>query len=131
MKKITLLYAGLVLGSIFCIAAFVLFSKNWAATETKMPGGENEENPALRKAWEQQMLADPATGLIPKGISFQEQWFAANLPRSAADRSVGPWVSRGPWNLGGRTRAIAIDVTNENRILAGGVSGGVWLSEDG
>jgi len=131
MKKITLLSAGLVFGSIFCIAVFALFSKNRPVSEMKMPGGESEENPALRKAWEQQMLADPVTGLIPEGISFKEQWFAASMPRGAADRSTSPWISRGPWNLGGRTRAIAIDVTNENRILAGGVSGGVWLSEDG
>ena len=40
-------------------------------------------------------------------------------------------MSRGPWNVGGRTRALAIDVANENRMLAGGISGGMWLSEVG
>jgi hypothetical protein len=94
------------------------------------PSGENEENTALRAAWERQMLADPVTGEIPEGIRFKEQWFAANLPKAVAERNGGNWASRGPWNVGGRTRALAIDATNENRILAGGVSGGIWLSED-
>lgn len=96
-----------------------------------IPAGENEENPAIRAAWERRMLADPATGEIPEGIQFKEQWFAAGLPKAVAARGLGAWASRGPWNVGGRTRAMAVDVTNENRILAGGVSGGLWLSEDG
>lgn len=94
------------------------------------PAAENAENRADRMAWEQRMLADPQTGQIPEGILFAERQFAARLP--VADAESGPdWAIRGPWNVGGRTRALAIDVSNENRILAGGVSGGLWLSEDG
>jgi len=44
-------------------------------------------------------------------------------------QSVG-WVARGPYNVGGRTRGIALDITNENVIIAGGVSGGIWRSTD-
>ena len=40
------------------------------------------------------------------------------------------WRERGPNNRGGRTRAIMIDSTNHNRIWVGGVSGGLWRSED-
>jgi photosystem II stability/assembly factor-like uncharacterized protein len=40
------------------------------------------------------------------------------------------WNMRGPWNVGGRTRAIAVDVNNENHIIAGAVSGGIWQSWD-
>ncbi len=40
-------------------------------------------------------------------------------------------ATKGPYNIGGRTRALAIDVTNEDIILAGGVSGGMWRSTDG
>jgi len=95
------------------------------------PAGENEENHELREAWERAMLADPATGKIPPGIKLKERQFAVGLPQAVADRSEGSWASRGPWNVGGRTRALAIDVTNQNRIMAGGVSGGIWLSQDG
>lgn len=40
------------------------------------------------------------------------------------------WDQRGPSNIGGRTRALAVDVTDENVIFAGGVSGGLWRSSD-
>jgi hypothetical protein len=40
-------------------------------------------------------------------------------------------TSRGPVNIGGRTKALAIDVHDENVILAGGVSSGMWKSADG
>ena len=105
--------------------------KTSAFTPLQIPAGEQEENPELREAWERQRLADPATGKIPEGIEWQERQFAAHLPQVLQDRSGPDWLARGPWNVGGRTRALAIDVTNENRLLAGSVSGGVWLSEDG
>ena len=36
----------------------------------------------------------------------------------------------GPNNVGGRTRALAIHPDNESVLYAGGVSGGLWKSED-
>jgi photosystem II stability/assembly factor-like uncharacterized protein len=41
------------------------------------------------------------------------------------------WVSLGPGNIGGRTRAIVLDPTNPQIIWAGGAGGGIWKSEDG
>ena len=38
------------------------------------------------------------------------------------------WVSRGPDNIGGRTRALVIDKDNPQILYAGGVSGGVYKS---
>ncbi|MBK9981896.1 MAG: T9SS type A sorting domain-containing protein [Saprospiraceae bacterium] len=42
------------------------------------------------------------------------------------------WYERGPSNRGGRTRAIMIDASdpNRNRIWVGGVSGGLWRTDD-
>ncbi len=37
----------------------------------------------------------------------------------------------GPFNVGGRTRAAVLDVRDEDVIIAGGVSGGVWKTTDG
>ena len=37
----------------------------------------------------------------------------------------------GPDNIGGRTRAILIDKTNNNRVWAGGVSGGLFVTTNG
>ena len=47
------------------------------------------------------------------------------------ESSLIQWDFIGPDNVGGRTRAILIDKTNPNLIIAGGVSGGLWRSFDG
>ncbi|NNK71726.1 MAG: hypothetical protein HKO94_00905, partial [Flavobacteriaceae bacterium] len=50
---------------------------------------------------------------------------ASKVPGDGID---GNWVSRGPDNFGGRTRAVMFDpndLTNET-VFAGGVSGGLW-----
>lgn len=36
----------------------------------------------------------------------------------------------GPFNVGGRTRAVLIDRSNSNRIFVGGISGGLWVSDN-
>src|ERR1035438_7627331 len=85
-------------------------------------------------------LHDPATGLIPIGVRSRELKFASKLPKKY-DTKINPkdrtkhiqnqtWNQRGPYDVGGRTRALGIDIASENRILAGGVSGGMWLSTD-
>lgn len=90
-----------------------------------------EDDAGERYEWELKRLADPATGKIPDNIRQKELAFAATLPTDAgANRTIG-FTQRGPWNVGGRTRALGIDITNENRILAGTTSGGMWLSTDG
>lgn len=38
------------------------------------------------------------------------------------------WNSLGPDNIGGRTRALWINPTNDNHLIGGGVSGGLWQS---
>ena len=96
---------------------------------------EGMEDDAMdRLNWEIKRLADPVTGKIPDNIRQMELAYAATLPNDAevASRAVTlNWKTRGPWNVGGRTRALKIDASNENRILAGSPSGGMWLSTDG
>lgn len=40
------------------------------------------------------------------------------------------WQEMGPSNIGGRTRAVLIDKNNVNRIYSGGVSGGIFISDN-
>src|SRR6185312_7253467 len=78
-------------------------------------------------------------GKIPSGIRMREQAFARSLPTrgvnafkgSASQSESYVWQSYGPDNVGGRTRALAIDVTNENVLIAGAAMGGMWRSSDG
>ncbi|MBL7812179.1 MAG: T9SS type A sorting domain-containing protein [Bacteroidetes bacterium] len=102
---------------------------NNAAMESM--GNEAEE----RMAWEVSRLRDPENGRIPDFIRQKELAWAATQPSDAdyVNRRSGPpvtFTNRGPWNVGGRTRAFGIDIANENRLLAGSCSGGMWLSTD-
>mgnify|MGYP000654556131 CR=1 FL=1 len=93
-------------------------------------------NKAARTAWLKERIVDPATGEVPHGIRNKELAFAKTIPSAinSASRNEGrdslDFVRRGPDNVGGRTRALAIDKTNAARLFAGGVSGGLWKSED-
>jgi photosystem II stability/assembly factor-like uncharacterized protein len=96
-------------------------------------GSEDDAN--ARYTYELMQLRDPATGKIPAHIRERELAFAASLPNDGAasptSRSTAlSWQSRGPWNVGGRTRAFAIDVSSENNLVAGSTSGGMWRSRD-
>tara|TARA_B100001142_G_scaffold306470_1_gene336310 strand:- start:588 stop:3284 length:2697 start_codon:yes stop_codon:yes gene_type:complete len=87
------------------------------------------DNPAERVVWEKMRLADPNTGEIPQDIRRKEMMFAQTLPVSQS-LSKSNWIHRGPYNVGGRTRALAMDVLDENILFAGGASGGMFRSID-
>ena len=95
------------------------------------------ENLRDRLKYQQQRLADPITHQIPQNIRRTELRFAQALLQQQKTGneqlrvSEQLWLPRGPYNLGGRTRALAIDISDENVILAGGASGGMWRSQDG
>lgn len=104
----------------------------------------SQDDPDARIRYDIMRLRDPATNDVPSDMRNQELAFAAKLPtrddagvagllkaRGAAVTQPLDWLHRGPANVGGRTRALAIDVSNENVILAGGVSGGMWRTTDG
>ncbi|HKJ34490.1 MAG TPA: T9SS type A sorting domain-containing protein [Balneolales bacterium] len=88
------------------------------------------------------MLRDPATNSIPRNVREKELAYANHLeqlerfhsryssPTTASVTNVYNWSQAGPYNIGGRTRALAIDINNSNHIVAGGVSGGIWESYD-
>jgi photosystem II stability/assembly factor-like uncharacterized protein len=85
------------------------------------------EGPKARKAWDTQRLVNPETGMMPKNIRKKELAFTKDLPSDINNSNLN-WTAAGPFNVGGRTRALAIDALDENILLAGGASGGVWRS---
>jgi hypothetical protein len=78
------------------------------------------------------MLRDPVKNEIPRAIRQKELEFARNLAgkNTLAKKSSLNWVEAGPNNVGGRTRALAVDINNPNTIIAGGAGGGIWKSTD-
>ena len=134
MKKI------LIPAILFTVCIVLSCSRNTQSVQekkTKSRGGEAESEARERQQWELKRLKDPVSGHIPGMMREKELAFAATLPKAmerfsnGSARINGTWDFRGPWNLGGRTRALAIDQTNEDIVLAGGVSGGMWRSIDG
>ncbi len=139
--SIWLLVAGLSAVFVFMITSFIYTRMD--APKLQMWEDESsmgtKEDPEARLRYEWTMLLDPATGQIPKEIRKKELEFARSMPtreqvnalNKTGNVQVANWVSRGPWNVGGRTRALGIDINNANLINAGGVSGGMWRSADG
>ena len=82
---------------------------------------------------------NPLTGEISEAdkLAEKQQAEAAELRINSNPNSRAPEtsniISRGPTNLGGRTRALAYDISDPtgNTILAGGVSGGMFRTTDG
>ncbi|MBO3700187.1 FlgD immunoglobulin-like domain containing protein [Roseivirga sp. E12] len=106
---------------------------------------EGREDRQSRSEYERQLLANPTTGQIPEGIRAKELSFAAKnyrtqllndqrLQRSGSNSGSAiqalNWSQVGPNNFGGRSRAVVMDVRDENLMIAGGVSGGSWRSID-
>lgn len=55
------------------------------------------------------------------------------VPNTAANPDAAlleTWTPLGPGNIGGRMRTLTIDPQNPSRMYAGGVSGGVWRTDD-
>ncbi|OJJ23946.1 hypothetical protein BKI52_06235 [marine bacterium AO1-C] len=102
-------------------------------------GLTREGNPKDKSTYEFNRLKNPYTGKIPENIREKELTYVLTNPtfKKKSKNKNGhqviesfDWNQRGPFNVGGRTRAIAIDLNDENIILAGGVSGGMWRSTD-
>ncbi len=98
-----------------------------------------KENIDARIDFETKILADPITGEIPKNIKQLSRLFTDRINNThkkngrlfkTKGKNETEWRSNGPFSVGGRTRALAIDVLDSETLLAGGTSGGMWHSTD-
>ncbi|MEY3688507.1 MAG: hypothetical protein RIT37_69, partial [Bacteroidota bacterium] len=89
-----------------------------------------------RERYMQMLLADPATGEIPHNARARELDFAqrfqvnSSMQTFAKVQANDNWSFAGPNALGGRTRAIAQDISQEQTLIAAGVSSGIFKSTD-
>jgi len=134
---------------VFVVAIFLglmFFLPTQNKQENNIPSSDKMRSSSSPKAsiemkkgrWEyfHRMLRDPATDEIPRGIRQKELAFAKelqaknnSLQKTANILDLG-WKEAGPVDVGGRTRALAVDINDPNTIIAGGVSGGIWKSTD-
>jgi len=91
--------------------------------------------PQERNEYFFRLLRDPSTNAIPYHIRERELKFAKRLAlrnkllKPASIHSL-QWKEAGPVDVGGRTKATAVDVANSNNIIVGSASGGIWKSTD-
>ncbi|WP_372755093.1 PKD domain-containing protein [Labilibaculum sp.] len=91
------------------------------------------DDPISRIQYEISILKNPLTGSVPANIRKLEKAYvlsSASGLQSGLKAGGLSFTNSGPVNVGGRTRALAIDMQNENIILAGGTTGGMWKSTD-
>lgn len=124
--------------SVLLVSITLLLFTGFKLLTPSLVANQNEESEgaiehAKKAQWMKSMLADPATGEIPIGARTQELQFYRQFQEiyPNANRGRGSWNFRGPHNVGGRTRGVAIDCINEDHILAASVSGGIWKTTDG
>ena len=86
-----------------------------------------------RAQFEFDLAKNPNTGEISREDRTNELEAALEIQSNNQNRtSDNNYFSRGPSNLGGRTRALAVDMSfaSGNTLIAGGVSSGVYRSTD-
>ena len=141
MKKKLLLIGALVLS----IGLFWTFSaekrksttKNLTVKKVKKKKKTQEERMLFSIEREKHELAfqvNPLTGKIPAKDKLEEYNSSLKEISKIQKRTTSSsYVSRGPSNLGGRTRALVVDVSDatSNTIIAGGVSSGVFRTTNG
>ncbi|MFY0690235.1 MAG: cadherin domain-containing protein [Cyclobacteriaceae bacterium] len=100
--------------------------KEWGRIERKI----------ARADYFKQKLRDPVSGEIPRGIRNKELAFSEQMDRHLTyarteSEITHTWQELGPSDVGGRTRAIGVDVRNSSIVIVAGVTGGIWRSTDG
>ncbi len=132
----------------FMVGVAFLFLADKRAEKPEFPSlataaieGKDDPNGRIYLEWLK--YHDPATGNIPRGIRERELEVAARIPSVESEQArlgkseqvlramTTNWTRRGPFNVGGRTRALTMDVDDTSIIVAGGVSGGMWRSTNG
>ncbi|NBO57620.1 MAG: hypothetical protein EBU73_01605 [Chitinophagia bacterium] len=141
MHKKYIVAAGLALG---LIGSMIYLSRDdkkssWPQKKMVILNDENEEleteNSFLRAKYEWTISRDLKTGQIPEGIHAKElEWLKSQpVNNSGLFQSVvaNSYEAVGPTQNGGRTRTIVFDKRNNKVVMAGGISGGIFRSEDG
>ena len=128
MKNTTKLILGGMLLAGAGIASFVSISSNSSevATYTPRDSQSTKEYKGAKEHYES-LRKNVVTGKIEPS-DFTNAYEQVKNMSSVNRGSVMTFVEEGPDNVGGRTRAILVDNSNNNILYAGSVSGGLFKS---
>jgi hypothetical protein len=124
--------SAIIIGSVGLVAVStaLLFSKSFSTNskgeyESKQLSSLEQKSAEDAKKWLESKYIDDETG---EPISPEKFQAILKADKSKPKSTTIQFEELGPDNIGGRTRAILIDQTNKNRIWAGGVSGGLFVT---
>jgi len=140
MKKISLTLISFSLALFFCLTILVspvidqYVDAKPGLKMMKLFKKNHPKRDRMDLAWEQEveMTKDPVLGYVPRERLLEAWKYKESLlAQKAMYKSAIPgiqWTERGPDNLGGRTRAIHFDLSDQNfqTVWAGSVAGGLW-----
>lgn len=129
MKRSKLILFGSV--GIAAVAALFIatpyaFNKKGAYQKNNLSFVEEQTAEDAMK-WLEARYFDPETGekMTPEKLALIDK----ALKSARVDKTTNlTWREEGPDNIGGRTRAILVDRTNNDRVWAGSVSGGLFVT---
>lgn len=114
---------------------------SFSEIHTEEDGEEGSKEVRIREAleWNFEITKDPELGYPPterlktaidQTRRLQQQYYGNTASRDGLEDAR--WQERGPSNIGGRTRTILFDAGDPTRkkIWVGGVSGGLWYTEN-
>ncbi len=127
-------------GVVILVGIVALFTLNFppsnetpsldAARAVEQPRAERM---AAKAAYFHRLYKDPQTNQVPLWSPLQKQQIVKKYKEQLELRGHQNnlvWEDAGPNNVGGRTRAIALDRRDSKVVLTGGVRGGIWKSVD-
>lgn len=89
--------------------------------------GQGEENATAQRYVEAERKLREQ---LAKQAALEQQGDGRAVVLRGLGAVAQPWTWLGPRNWGGRTRAFVISPSDPDVMLAGGITGGVWRSED-
>ncbi|MCE9539137.1 MAG: hypothetical protein K8R85_07960, partial [Bacteroidetes bacterium] len=125
-----LLGSALLAGSILSFAhIYIKNTQNTTVTNTETTVHRIAKGSAK---WLFNIQKNPLTGMIDPMDVLKSREESYQMFTNRATSALGlEWSELGPDNIGGRTRAILIDKNNPDRMFAGSVSGGLFVSMNG
>jgi len=125
-KFLYILISTVSLGAVLFFTGYREGNRNFISPSSKLLNSESAKGSI---AYLTKMRANPETGVVdPADVARARE--AARTMSLQKGGDLLQWEELGPNDVGGRTRAILIDKDNPNKIYAGGVSGGLFVSYD-
>lgn len=134
MKRFTITLIS-AFSAAFLVAAVYLLAPTDSLPPNDEPQAhetESRENPGYYDQWFDMKKNDE--GIIPRGMNAKWYTYDQQMRASRSRRRMSGPIKEvnfmGPHDLGGRTRALLVHAADEDILLAGAASGGIWRSEN-